>query len=103
MSPQNTLQRKIQKRVNDYSNKCSDDLLLIVVNPSPILSAQENQTIESDFEASYHNQISEIKSRRIMTHFLRRWNEYNSSSHPSTNSMTPAEYLALNTLYMELK
>ena len=36
--PHHTIQRKIQKTVNDYSNKSIDDSKLIVVYPSPELT-----------------------------------------------------------------
>ena len=44
VTPCHQLQRKRQKKFHDYSQKSIDDFKLIIVNPSPKLTDQENKS-----------------------------------------------------------
>ena len=55
------------------------------------------------FDSSSQDQCIETKTKRIMTHVLRRWNEENSIAHPSTDTFTPAETVAMKIYSIELK
>ena len=68
------LQSKRQKNVHDYSHKSIDDFKLIIVNPSPKLTNQENRSIETSFGSSSQYQCIETNTKRILTHVLNIWN-----------------------------
>ena len=76
---------------------------MIVVYPSPKLIDQENQTITTSFGSSYQDQSTKNNSKMILTHLLRHWNGKKYSSHPSTNTTTPSEYIVLKIFSIELK
>ena len=75
--PRCQLQRKQQQKVHDYSQKSIDDFNLIIVNPSPMLTEQENISVMNSFGYSSQDQCIETKTKRIMIRFLKRWNEKN--------------------------
>ena len=56
-SSRHILQRKLQKTVNDYSNKSIDDFKLIVVYPLTKLTGLEKQIIATSFGYSSQDQI----------------------------------------------
>ena len=90
VSPRRELQRKRQKQIHDYYQKLIDAFKLIVVNPSPELTDQENRSIENYFGSSSQDQCIENNTKRILTHVLKRWNENKYSAHPITCTLTPA-------------
>ena len=47
--PHHQLQRKRQKKVDDYSQKSIDNFKLVIVNPSPKLTDQEKRSIATSF------------------------------------------------------
>ena len=59
VSPSNQLQRKQQKIVHDYSQKSVDNFKLIIENPSPKLTNQENRSIATSFGYSFLYQCIE--------------------------------------------
>ena len=91
------------KKVYDHSKKSIDYLKFIVVNTSLKPTDQEKQTISTSFRYSSQDQSTENNSKMILTHILRRCNGNKSSSHPSTNIMTPSEHVALKILSIEIK
>ena len=48
---------------------------MIVVNPSPKLTDQENHNNATDFGSSSQDQSIENNTKRILTHVLNSWNE----------------------------
>ena len=97
------LQRKIQKKVHYYSHKSIDYFRLIVVNLPPKLTGQEKRSIMTYFGYSSQDQSIENNTKIIMTHILNRLNGNNSSTHPSTHTMSPSESVSLKVYYIELK
>ena len=73
------------------------------VDPSPKLTERENQIIATSFGYLSQYQSTEKNSTRILNHPLKRWNGETSSSHPSTNSLTPAEQVLVKIFTIELK
>ena len=67
------LQRKLQKKVHDYSQKSIDYFKLIIVNPSPKLTDQES--VMNYFDSYSQDQCIETNTEIIMTHVLNCWNE----------------------------
>ena len=53
VTPPNQLQRKLQKKVHDYSQKSIDNFKMIAVNQSPKLTDQENCSMMTSFGCSY--------------------------------------------------
>ena len=72
--PRHQLQRKRQKKIDDYSQKSIDNFKIIIVNPLPKLTDQENHSIVTPFGSSYQDQYIETKTKIILTHVLKRWN-----------------------------
>ena len=75
VTPHHQLQRKGQKKVHDYSQKSIDYFKIIIVNPSSELTDQENSSVMNYFDSSSQYQCIEINTKRILTHFLKRWNK----------------------------
>ena len=73
------------------------------MTPSPKVTEQEKKCLRNYFDASSQDQCIETKSKRIMTHVLRRWDYIKSNAHPSTNAMTPAQTVALKIYSIEIK
>ena len=94
VSPRHKLHRKQQKKVHEYSHKLIDNFKLITLNPSPKLTDQEKRSIANYFGSSHQDQCIEDKTKMILTHILKRWNENKSSAHPSTFTLNPAETVA---------
>ena len=69
--PLHQLQRKGQKKIDDYSQKSIDYFKLINVNPSPKLIDQENLSIATSFGSSSQYQCVETNTKIIMTHVLK--------------------------------
>ena len=65
------------------------------MNPSPKLTKQENKSVMNSFDYSSQYQCIETTMKRILTHFLMRWNEEKSNAHPITCALTQAETIAL--------
>ena len=103
VSPSHKIQRKQKKQFDDYSQKLIDNFKLIIVNPSPKLTDQEKRSIVTSFGSSSQYQCIKTNTKRITTHVLKRWNEKNSSAHPSTCALPPDETVALNIYSIELK
>ena len=97
-----TLEENIEK-VHDYSPKPIDNFKLIVVNSTPKLADKEKISFATCFGYSSLYQNIENSKRQILTHVLKRRNGKNSSVHPSTCALTPAENTALNICSIELK
>ena len=97
------LQSKRHKKVHDYSQKSIDNFTLIFFNASPKLTDQEKRSIATYFGYSSKDQNNESNTKRILTHVLKRWNEKKSSAHPSTCTLTSAEFVALKAYSIELK
>ena len=74
-TPYHQLQRKQQKKVHYYSQKSIDGFKLIIVNPSPKLTDQEDSSIATSFGYSSQDKCIETSTKRILTHVLKRWNE----------------------------
>ena len=89
--------------MNDYSKKSIDDFELVLVTPSPKVTDQEKKFVRNSFDVSYQYQSIETNSKRIPTHVLRRWYGIESTAHPSTSAVTPAETVALKIYSIELK
>ena len=103
VTPCHQLQRKRQKNVHDYSHKQIDDFKLIIVNPSPKLTDQENKSVMNYFDYYSQDQCIETNKKIILTGVLRCWNENKSILHPSTCALTPAETVALKIYSIKLK
>ena len=81
--------------MNDHSQKSIDYFGLVLVTPSPKVTDQENKCVRDSFEVSSQDQSIENTSKIILTNGLRRWDDIESTEHPSTSAMTPAETVAL--------
>ena len=64
---------------------------------------QEKKCVGNYFDASYQDKCIETTSKRILTRVLWRWDDIESTAHPSTSAMTPAETVALKIYSIELK
>ena len=53
------------KKVNDYSHKSIDNFNLIIVNPSPKLTDQENKNVMNYFGSSYQDQFIETNTKKL--------------------------------------
>ena len=71
------------------------------MTPSPKVTDQENKCVGNYFDVSSQDQYIENTSKRILTHVLRRWDDIESTAHPSTSANTPGETIALR--YIQLK
>ena len=89
--------------MNDYSQKSIDDFELVLVTPSPKVTDQENKCVRNSFDVSSQDRYIENTSKRILTRVLRCWDDIESTAHPSTSAMTPAETVALKIYSIELK
>ena len=89
--------------MNDYSQKSIDDFELVLVTPSPKVTDQEKKCVRNSFDVSSQDQSIENTSKRILTCVLRRWYDIESTAHPSTSAMTPAETIALKIYSIEIK
>ena len=74
VTPCHQLQRKLQEKLHDYSQKSIDDFKLIIVNPSPKLTNQEKKSVMNSFDYHYHDKCIETNTKRILTHVLKPWN-----------------------------
>ena len=101
--PRHHLQRKLQKKVDDYSQKSIDNFKLIIVNPSPKLTDQEKRSVATSFGSTSQYQFIETNTKRILTHVLKRWNENKYIANPSICVLTPAETVAMKIYSIELK
>ena len=101
--PRHQLQRKRQKKVDDYSQKLIDNFKLLNVNPSPQLTDQENHSIATSFGYSSQDKYIETNTRIILNNVLKSWNENKSIAHPSTCTLTQAETVALKIYSIEIK
>ena len=73
------------------------------MTPPPKVTDQEKKFVRNYFDASSQDQCIETNSMRILTHVLRRWDDIESTVHPSTSAMIPAETVALKIYSIELK
>ena len=73
------------------------------MTPSPKLFDQEKKYVRNYFDASSQDQCIQTKSKRILTHVLRRQDGNKSNVHPSTSALTPAETVALKIYSIELQ
>ena len=73
------------------------------MTPFPKVTDQEKKCVRNSFDVSSQDQSIENTSKRILTHVLRRWDDIESTAHPSTSAMTPAETVALKIYSIELK
>ena len=103
VTPPHQLQRKHQKKVNDYSQKSINDFNLVTVNPSPKLTDQEEKNVMNSFASSSQDQCIETNTKIILTHVLMRWKEDKSNTHPSTCALNADEYAALKIYSIKLK
>ena len=103
VTPCHQIQRKRQEKVHDYSQKSFDDFSLIIVNPSPKVTDQENKSVMDSFDSSSRDQCIETNAKIILTNFLMRWNEDKSIARPSTCLFTPYKTVALKIYSIELK
>ena len=90
-TPRHQLQRKRRKQVHDYSQKLIDDFKLIIVNPSPKLTDQENKSVMNYFDYYSQDQCIETNPKRILTHVLRHYNKNKFIAHPSACALTTDE------------
>ena len=74
VTPRNQLQRKLQKKLHDYSQKPINDLIVVPVNPSPKLTDQGKKSVMNSFDSSYLDHCIETNTKRILNHVLKRWN-----------------------------
>ena len=88
---------------HDYSQKSIDDFKLIISNPSPKLTDQENQSVINSFDSSSLDKFIETNRKRILDHVLRHLIEDNSIAHPSTCALNPAESVSLKICLIKLK
>ena len=103
LTPRHHIQRKIRKKMNEYSQKSIDDFELVLLTPSPKVTDQENKCVRNYFDVSSQDQCIETTSKRILTHVLRCWDDIKYTAHPSTSTMTPAETVGLKIYSIELK
>ena len=75
--PRHHMQRKQQKKVDDYSKKLVDNFKLIIVNPLLKLTDQEKRSITNSFGCFSQDQCIETSKNIIRNHILKRWNEKN--------------------------
>ena len=94
---------KLQKQVDDYSQKLIENFKLIIVNPSPNLTDQERNGSTTSSGYSYQDRRIETNTKRVMTHVLKRWNENKYIANPSTCTLSPAETVSLRMYSIELK
>ena len=100
--PRHQLQRKRQN-IYDSFQKSIDNFNLIIVNPSPKLTYQENLNIVTSFGTSSRCQCIETNTKRIVTPVLKGCNENKSIAHTSTCALTIAETVAMKIYSIELK
>ena len=67
------MQEKTEK-AHEYSQKLIDYFKLIVVNPPPKLTDQENHSIANSFGYSSQDLSIENNTKIILTHVLKRFN-----------------------------
>ena len=103
VTPRHHIQRKMRKKMNDYSQKSIDYFKLLLVKPSSKVTNQEKKCLRNYFDAPYQDQCIETNSKIILNHILRRWDDIKSNAHPSTSARTPAETIALKIYSIELK
>ena len=73
------------------------------MTPSPKVTDQEKNCVRNCFDVSSQDQSIRNTSKIILTHVLRRWDDIESTAHPSTSAMIPAETVALKIYSIELK
>ena len=56
VTPRHQIQRKICKKMNDYSQKSIDDLELVLVTPFPTVTDQEKKSVRNCFNFSSQEQ-----------------------------------------------
>ena len=103
VTPRHLLRRKHQKQLHGYSQKSINDFKLVFVNTSPKLTHLEKKHVMNYFDSSSQDQFIGTNTKIILTHVLRRWNEYKSIAHPSTFEFTPSKTVALKIYSIELK
>ena len=103
VTPRNQLQRKLQKKLHDYSQKPINDLIVVPVNPSPKLTEPENKRVMNYFDYSSQDKCIETNTKRIPTHVLMCWKEEKSNAHPNTCAFPPVETVFLKIYSIELK
>ena len=91
------------EKVHDYSQKFIEDFNLIVVNPLPKLTDQENLSIVTFFGSYSQDKSVENNTKIIPTHVLNHMNENKSSANPSKHALTSYELLALKVFSIEQK
>ena len=73
------------------------------MNPSPKVTDQQKRIIKTSFGFSSQDQCIETNKKRILTHFLNRWNENKSIAHPSTCTFSPDKTVPMKIYSIELK
>ena len=81
VTPCHQLQRKLQEKVHDYSQKSINYFNLVVVNPDPKLTDQEKKSVMKSFDFFSQDQCIEFNTKRILTHVLMRRKEEKSNAH----------------------
>ena len=103
VQPRHHLQKKRHKKVDDYYQKSIDNFKLIIVNPSPKWTDEENRSIATSFGSSYQDPCIETNKKRIMIIVSKSWNENKSIAHPITCAFTPTETVALEIYSIEVE
>ena len=103
VTPRHNIQRKLQKKLHNYSHKSINDFILVLVSPSPELTDLEKKHVINSFGSSYQNQYIKTNTKRMLTHVLMLWKEDKSYVHPSTCALTAAETVALKIYLIEIK
>ena len=103
VTPRHQLQRKRQKKFHDYYQKSINDLILVLVNPSPKLPDLEKKHVMNYFDYSSQYQCIENNTKIILTYVLMNLKEDKYNAHPSTCEFYPAETVALKIYSIELK
>ena len=70
----------------------------MVLDPPQNLYGEESNILSGSFGIS-----SEVRSKMLLTHISKFWDEINTQLHPSFSSMTPPETNCLQLCYIILK
>ena len=103
VTPRHQHQRKIQKKLHEYSQKSINDFILVLVNPSPKLTDLEKKHVMNYFDSSSQDQCIKTNTNIILTHVLMCWKEDKSNAHPSICALTTAENVSLKIYSIEIK
>ena len=95
VTPCHQLQRKLQEKLHDYSQKSINDFILVLLNPYPKLTDLEKKHFMNYFYSSSKYKCIETNTKIILTHVLMLWKEDKSNAHPRTYALTAAETVAL--------